>query len=198
MHVTIAYCGKAAAVDAKTLGEAATAAAAKCAPIAATISGHARFTGGDQDVIVALVDSPDLETLRRLVVDELAERGVEVPRDHGYTPHLTIQYIDPDDPDPIGRLAARTVPFTSLTAKHGTDVTSYPLGDIADQTAEAYAAGWALSGGPWTPRVAAGAKAAVGVAREHADDPGILEATLKIGQLEGTWATVFARREKVI
>ena len=35
-------------------------------------------------------------------------------------------------------------------------------------------------------------------ALEHADDPSVLEATLHIGKLEGTWARFFARREYTI
>jgi hypothetical protein len=47
-----------------------------------------------------------------------------------------------------------------------------------------------------TPRVQAGCRAAVANALEHADDPGVLKATLQIGKLEGIWVTFFARREQ--
>jgi hypothetical protein len=66
---------------------------------------------------------------------------------------------------------------------------------IADQARTAYAVGWASTGGPMTDRVRAGCVAAVALACEHADDPHILEATLELGALEGTWAAVFARRD---
>lgn len=33
---------------------------------------------------------------------------------------------------------------------------------------------------------------------DHAHDPEVLEATLKIGKLEGTWPRFFARREQTI
>lgn len=69
---------------------------------------------------------------------------------------------------------------------------------IADVAREAFAAGWAVSEGPMTDRVRAGCVAAVAMAVEHADDPQILEVTLKLGQLEGTWATVYERRERLI
>jgi hypothetical protein len=69
---------------------------------------------------------------------------------------------------------------------------------IADVAREAYAMGWALSGGPMTDRVRAGSIAAVQLAVEHADDPTILEVTLKLGSLEGVWATVYQRRETLI
>jgi hypothetical protein len=60
---------------------------------------------------------------------------------------------------------------------------------------EAFAAGWALSGGPMTERVKAASVAAVQTAIAHADDPHILEVTIDLGKLEGMWALLFRRRE---
>lgn len=68
---------------------------------------------------------------------------------------------------------------------------------IAPFAREAYAAGWAWSGGPMTDRVRAGCTAAIAVAVEHADDPRILEVTLDLGKLEGLWAKLFQRREQL-
>ena len=48
--------------------------------------------------------------------------------------------------------------------------------DLATRAREAYAAGWALSGGPLTPQVQAGCAAAIINALEHGDHPGILDA----------------------
>lgn len=59
----------------------------------------------------------------------------------------------------------------------------------------AFAAGWAMSGGPMTGRVQAGCEAAASLAMEHPRDPGILEATLHLGKLEGVWAAVYARQD---
>jgi 2'-5' RNA ligase len=57
LHVTVAYTGDADQVDQRRLHAAAEIAARRL-PFTAQISGHARFTGGEQDVIVALVDAP--------------------------------------------------------------------------------------------------------------------------------------------
>lgn len=46
-----------------------------------------------------------------------------------------------------------------------------------------------------TERVKAGCEAAVSLALEHPDDPHVLEASLDLGHLAGTWATVYQRRE---
>jgi hypothetical protein len=61
---------------------------------------------------------------------------------------------------------------------------------------EAFAAGWAVSGGPMTNRVRRASTAAVALAIEHADDPRILEVTIDLGKLEGMWALLFQRREE--
>jgi hypothetical protein len=68
---------------------------------------------------------------------------------------------------------------------------------IAPLAREAYAAGWASTSAPMTDRVRAGSIAAVALAVERCDDPHVLEATLQLGQLEGMWATVFDRRERL-
>lgn len=69
---------------------------------------------------------------------------------------------------------------------------------LAEAAADAYLAGWALTGAPLTERVQAGCYAAVGCALEHPRDPGILEAALDLGHLEGIWATVYQRRERLL
>lgn len=62
---------------------------------------------------------------------------------------------------------------------------------------QAFAAGWAASGGPMTDRVRAGCTAAVHLAAESADDPDILAATVDLGKLEGMWALLFQRRHEL-
>jgi hypothetical protein len=69
---------------------------------------------------------------------------------------------------------------------------------FASRALDAYRIGWARSGGPATDRVREGAVVAVRMACEHAGEPGILEATLKLGSLEGTWAKVYQRRDELI
>jgi 2'-5' RNA ligase len=131
MHLTIAYLGDAATVDQADM-EAVAAVLAERAPIAGMIAGHARFTGGEQDCIVALADSAALEQLRRDTLVLLAEAALEVPSEHGFTPHLTIKYLDNrDDPDPVGRLEGRPAEFAAVSAVHGSQRTDFPFTDPA-------------------------------------------------------------------
>lgn len=61
----------------------------------------------------------------------------------------------------------------------------------------AYAHGWARSGGPLTERVKMGCAVAVTLACERPDAPDVLETTLQLGSLEGTWAAIYDRRERL-
>lgn len=139
MHLTVAYTGDAADADASTLTRVAQSLAAR-SPVTGAISGHARFTGGsDGDVIVALVDSPAVDQLRRDAEAALAGQGIALPSEHGFTPHITIGYLDPADPDPVGRIPAFPVTFGAVTATHGDQRASYPFSDPSAQAAD----GWA-------------------------------------------------------
>ena len=68
------------------------------------------------------------------------------------------------------------------------------MADLATLAAEAYLSGWALSQDSLTERARAGCAAAVSLALEHPRDPGVLEVSLQLGKLEGTWKTVYDRR----
>lgn len=198
IHLTIAYTGDAKDVDPEALKAAARALAGRDS-FTAMISGHARFTGGTQDCIVALADGPELEKLRADARTALADQGIDIPSEHGFCAHLAIKYLGEDGPDPVGRLAPFPVTFSKVSAVHGDDRTDYRFSSgLEDLAAEAYFAGWSLSGGPLTQRVTTGMRAAVATALEHAADPHVLEVTLQIGKLEGAWALVFDRREKLI
>ena len=65
-------------------------------------------------MIVALVDSPALDVLRRDAEDALAVRGIAIPSEHGFTAHMTSATWTPADPDPVGRLAPFPVTFTGV------------------------------------------------------------------------------------
>lgn len=202
MHVTMAYLGLAEEVD-KEAVEAALNSLPARQPFVAAVSGHARFTGGEEDVLVALVDSPDIEQLRIDLLKALKKQGISIPRDHGFTPHMTLAYMDAQALAPIVRLEPGELKFNAVWLKHGKAKASYPFESAADEAIRsyartAYAQGWAASGGPLTDRVKAGCVAAMDLCCENAHDPHILEVAIHLGQLEGVWAKVFARRFKLM
>jgi 2'-5' RNA ligase len=200
LHCTIVYAGSASDVDAGNLN-AVTRMLANRPPVTAQISGSGRFTGGPTDVTVALIDAAAIEDLRRDAMHLLAMNSVTVPKDHGYTSHISIRYCRQDEADPIGRLPAAPVTFTTISAVHGGTRTDYPFTTPpapAEAVRVAYAAGWALSGGPMTARVKAGCAAAILEAATRPDDPDLLEATTRLGHLEGTHALTGARRAELL
>lgn len=202
LHLTIAYTGKAAQVNQSALNRAAARLTGR-PPIRARVGGVGRFVGTpDGDVAVLLVDSPELETLRRDARDALAAEGVILPDDHGFIPHITLAYLDEDAPHPLARVDPVEVVFQAVTAAHAGTRVDYPLTPPAEnlvaRAREAYAQGWAASGGPLTERVRAGAAAVMRMAAEQPHDPHILEVSLHLGRLEGVWATVYQRRETLI
>lgn len=202
MHVTMAYLGLAGDVDKSAVGKALKLLPAR-QPFTAKVSGHARFTGGEEDVLVALVDSPDIECLRIDLLEALGKQGISIPRDHGFTPHLTIAYMDEQALTPLVRLEPGELEFDAVWLKHGKNKTSYRFEDTVPESIRpyvrtAFAQGWAASGGPMTERVMAGCVAAMDLCQENAHDPNILEVAIHLGQLEGVWAKVFERRFKMM
>lgn len=96
LHCTVAYLGK--DVDADQVRRAVVATrriASRWAPLRAQITGPGRFTTRDnRDVVYASVDAPALGDLRHALVRELTAMDLDVSRDHGYVPHVTLAYIE--------------------------------------------------------------------------------------------------------
>jgi 2'-5' RNA ligase len=65
------------------------------------LGGLGRFIGSEssdgKDVIYASVDSPELQALRDAFVQLLNEENIEHDKTHGYSPHVTLKYIDSDE-----------------------------------------------------------------------------------------------------
>jgi len=134
LHVTLAYAGK---VDALTDLQVAGAivAAQKTAtynePLAGTINGLGRFNASPssdgKDVIYAVVDVPGLDELRSDLNECLEEYGIEPSETHGYTPHMTLAYIDAGAPSPIATMPTLPLMFNSVSVAVGGKRVDYPL-----------------------------------------------------------------------
>lgn len=199
MHVTMAYLGHTDEVDRDALLAAVEALGSRPGFVA-NVSGHARFTGDEQDVLVALIDAPDIETLRRDLVAALDDQGIRPASEHGFTAHMTLMYLNPQDPSPINRLDTDPLMFDTVWVVYGEERIPFPMSDptaesIRPYARTAYAQGWAASGGPMTDGVKAGCIAVMDLCVEHYQDPDVLEVALHLGHLEGVWATVFHRRD---
>lgn len=60
------------------------------------IGGYGVFVNGDEQVIYASLDAPDLPALRQALCDRLENGRVEYAKDHGFTPHITLAYLPAD------------------------------------------------------------------------------------------------------
>lgn len=158
MHVTLGYYGKLGDdVDEPTLE-----AMRKCVmkqvvgykPIKAAIGGLGRFnatkSSDDKDVLIGLVDSPDLHDVRESLIQAVAKcnmavtkdgasepaapTGPQVRKDHGYTPHITLGYIDQGDQLSVHKLPREEFTFTHLLMQVGKDKVLYALGEEQNVT----------------------------------------------------------------
>ena len=101
-------------------------------PIRAQANGLTRFTGEDTDPCVINVDSPEISLLHREVSGQIMvaqDQGMNFRKNnHGFTPHITLGYLDPESPMPLDRWAAHEVVFPNLELWVGGEITSWRLG----------------------------------------------------------------------
>ncbi len=88
----------------KALMAAISPLATTLAPIRGQIGGTGRFNGSAtsdfKDVFYMSFDSPGLEKLRAAVLDAVEKAGFEVSKKHGFTPHITLKYLDSEEASP--------------------------------------------------------------------------------------------------
>lgn len=104
LHLTLVYLGDPANYDLDLIAAAIKIfSATHCyEPVKGRIGGLGRFIGeGNEDIIVALVDSQELEWFRDRLCDCLCEVGAwNNPGGHGYIPHITLAYVDRSQASP--------------------------------------------------------------------------------------------------
>jgi len=99
LHVTLAYIGpeESEGLDLDLLRQVVEAQSQLSPYIPATLAGHGTFENPDEDVSVVLVDSEELQVARALLVSALDRAGIEISREHGFTPHITLTYGEHGD-----------------------------------------------------------------------------------------------------
>lgn len=101
LHVTLVYLGDVAAIEPKKLDELRMGlkrVAHDTAPLTGRIQGYGRFNPtDDEDVIWVGYDSPDLPDLRHKVLQACRDAAIEPQGDHGFTPHITLAYVEPGE-----------------------------------------------------------------------------------------------------
>jgi 2'-5' RNA ligase len=133
LHCTLLYLGTVSEVGDQFLDEGRAllrSFASRYAPLEGVIGGYGRFSASEssdgKDVIYASVDVPELAHLREMLALEVAEL-IPLKKDHGFTPHITLAYLDPYDESPVERLEPIDVLFTALELVVGGQRQSFPL-----------------------------------------------------------------------
>ncbi len=140
LHLTLAYLGKTPELPGDVRERAAKAldrATADFPPMRGKISGVGRFAGSKtsdgMDVFYASFDAPLLSEFRERLVSELRIEGVAPKSDHGFTPHITLAYVDPKKDLPRKALPslAFVVDAAELVIGNKMAVASFFTGSVA-------------------------------------------------------------------
>ena len=132
LHLTLAYLGKAAELSPETIGKLNNALAIMRGRgvVQGRISGLGLFnkiqTDGTQ-ALYASFDSPELVEFREELLDILETAGLELPEEHGFTPHITLGYVAAGSELPALALPELPVTFEALTLAIGGQYTTVAL-----------------------------------------------------------------------
>ncbi|WP_449061736.1 2'-5' RNA ligase family protein [Planomonospora algeriensis] len=128
LHVTLAYLGQ--GVEEDMLAEAALVVeqvAVEAGPLEGVIGGIGVFPENEDGVPVWVpVDVPGLAELRARVTAALDEAGIWYATGHGFTPHVTLAYLEPGQapPPPV---PAVPVSFGAITLAVEDEHENFPL-----------------------------------------------------------------------
>lgn len=149
LHVTLAFLGDGGDTtlprnpaqdsdDLTDLQHILKSVAAQEQPLQGSISGLGRFAAsadsGETDPVIALVDMPRLAELRVRIASMLQMNGYFVATNHGYTPHVTLAYIEPDAPLPVETVPMLPLQFKEVCLAIGDTRYFFPMG--GDSTVE--------------------------------------------------------------
>lgn len=126
LHITLAYCGEADEMGELVQARAITAIADAVQywnPLTGKIGGYGRFIASEssdsKDVFYATPDVPNLTEIRQCIVNCLSDQGIPASTNHGYTPHITLSYLDPGAANPVESLAPLELTFRGVTVVVG-------------------------------------------------------------------------------
>ncbi|GHO99536.1 hypothetical protein KSF_095840 [Reticulibacter mediterranei] len=140
LHITLAYLGD--MEDKETDGRyrpdtmrepmqrIVSAIASTASPLSGRIAGIGRFAPAETDTtpVLALVDIPGLAEFRTELVAALDQAGYFVADNHGYTPHVTLAYIDAAAPTPIETVPQVELNFDTVWLCIGDEQIPFKLG----------------------------------------------------------------------
>lgn len=122
LHVTLAFLGSARGKPKEKALAAVSAWAKKTPPLKGETSGVGYFDVGKATCTYRSVDLPDLPTAREVLIKALEKSGAPARTDHGFSPHMTVDYR-------YRKLEVEKAPivFRSVTLAWGGERHSFPL-----------------------------------------------------------------------
>jgi hypothetical protein len=123
LHITLVFLGTTRGVDKDALVQSVTAWAERTPRIKSVISGVGEFTEGPKPVTYLSVDAPRLPEAREDLIRQLESDGLSVKKDHGFTPHMTLDYKRRKVQVPKGA----DLWFGSVVVAYGDEQTPIPL-----------------------------------------------------------------------
>lgn len=133
MHVTLVFLGDADSFDAQDARDAVAEISASMCALSGVVGGVGMFSEGlDGAPLIALPDVDGLTALREAVVQALGSRGIISPSEHGFLPHLTLNYVDPAEQSSMPLdCAGSPLTFTSLSLTIAGQRSDYALTGVA-------------------------------------------------------------------
>lgn len=134
LHITILYFGDVNEYDmnAETFYSYARQIARRHQPFEVALNGLSRFSMDPLDAVVVNADAPELEELRADSLISAQMLNVEPELNHGYTPHMTLGYLDHDASLPSQRWEPQVFEATHLIAAYGDEKVHIMLGSGND------------------------------------------------------------------
>lgn len=128
LHCTLLFLGTASSfTPAKlmALQGAISLLAAYACPIKGRVGGAGRFSNQPKEAFHALIDSPELLSLREQLLRRLCDAGLwPSQQDHGFVPHITLKYVSSTEPTPY-RIDEIPLKFSGITVAIGDQWTTY-------------------------------------------------------------------------
>jgi 2'-5' RNA ligase len=131
LHITLAYLGKAddLADKKQDILSALKLFGKRQKPLEGKISGCGRFqnTPDGGEVFYASFDSPGLFEFRHNLILALESAGVEIDGTHGFTPHITLSYIENGEQVPDLTMPDLQITFDEIRLAWASTPTRIPL-----------------------------------------------------------------------
>ncbi|SRR5579875_138531 len=100
-------------------------------PLSGVVGGLGRFFPAETDEtpVIALVDVPGLAEFRTKLVQAVEAAGYFVADNHGYTPHITLAYVDADKPMPVDEVPPLPLALDTVWLCVGDQRFPFKMGD---------------------------------------------------------------------